>query len=112
MEPGFGKLCELRDIASDLQRNVRISWGLILAPNILCIIGVFTLGFGIAASVLTNNMAALGALLNGVRPMRKVAAYEAERRHLLELQLRQSGFLDAEQAPAEAAEARRSRGDL
>src|SRR5262249_28518436 len=95
MEPGLGKLCELRDIASELQRNVRISWGLILAPNILCIIGVFTLGFGIAASVLTNNVAALGALLNGVRAMRRVAAYEAERRHLLELQLRQSGFLDA-----------------
>ena len=95
MEPGLGKLCELRDIATELQRNVRISWGLILAPNILCIVGVFTLGFGIAASVLTNNVAALGALLNGVRPMRKVAAYEAERRHLLELQLHQSGFFDA-----------------
>jgi len=52
-------------------RNVNISWGLILAPNILCIVGVFTLGFGIAASVLTNNVAALGALANGVRPMRK-----------------------------------------
>ena len=97
MEPGLGKLCELRDIAGDLQQNVRISWGLILAPNILCIVGVFTLGFGIAASVLTNNVAALGALLNGVRPMRKVAAYEAERRHLLELQLHQSGFFDAAQ---------------
>jgi heavy metal translocating P-type ATPase len=101
MEPGLGKLCELRDIAGDLQRNVRISWGLILVPNILCIVGVFTLGFGIAASVLTNNVAALGALINGVRPMRKVAAYEAERRHLLELQLHQSGFLDAAQVPAE-----------
>src|SRR5262249_50723347 len=97
---------------SELQRNVRISWGLILAPNILCIIGVFTLGFGIAASVLTNNVAALGALLNGVRPMRRVAAYEAERRHLLELQSRRSGFLDVEQAPAEAVEGRRSGGDL
>jgi heavy metal translocating P-type ATPase len=95
MEPGLSKLCELRDIATELQRNVRISWGLILAPNILCIVGVFTLGFGIAASVLTNNVAALGALLNGVRPMRKVAAHEAERRHLLELQLHQSGFFDA-----------------
>jgi Cu2+-exporting ATPase len=90
MEPGLGKLCELLDIASDLQRNVRLSWGLILAPNMLCIVGVFTLGFGIGASVLTNNVAALGALLNGVRPMRKVAAHEAERRHLLELQLRQA----------------------
>jgi Cu2+-exporting ATPase len=110
MEPGLGKLCELHDVASDLQRNVRVSWGLILAPNILCIAGVFTLGFGIAASVLTNNVAALAALINGVRPMRKVAAYEADRRHLLELQLRQSGFLDAVHLPAEA-EGRRDRGD-
>ena len=30
-----------------------------------------------------------------MRPMRKVAAYEAKRRQLLELQLRQSGFFDA-----------------
>ncbi len=105
MEPGLGKLCELRDIASDLQRNVRISWGLILGPNILCVVGVFTLGFGIAASVLTNNVAALGALGNGVRPMRKVAAYEAERRHLLELQLRESGFLVPPQTPADKGEA-------
>jgi heavy metal translocating P-type ATPase len=111
MEPGLGKLCELLDIAGDLQRNVRISWGLILVPNILCIVGVFTLGFGIAASVLTNNVAALGALINGVRPMRKVAAVEAERRHLLELQLHQSGFLDAAQVPADEAEGRRNLAD-
>ena len=104
MEPGLAKLCELHDIAGDLQRNVRISWGLILGPNILCIVGVFTLGFGIAASVLTNNVAALGALANGVRPMRKVAALEAERRHLLELQLRESGFLDAAQELIEVVE--------
>ena len=70
---------------------------MILAPNILCIVGVFTMGFGIIASVVTNNVAALAALANGVRPMRKVAALEAERRHLLELQLRESGFLDAAQ---------------
>jgi Cu2+-exporting ATPase len=70
---------------------------------------VFTLGFGIFASVLTNNVAALGALLNGVRPMRKVAAFEAERRHLLELQLRQAGFFDEELA--EANEDQRDRSD-
>ena len=66
---------------------------------------MFTFGFGIAASVLTNNVAALGALGNGVRPMRKVAAYEAERRYLLELQLRASGFLDSAQTPVEASNA-------
>ncbi len=94
MEPNLGKLCELLDIARDLESNVRKSWVLILIPNITCIVGAFTLGFGIAASVFTNNVAALAALANGLLPMRKVAALEAERRHLLELQLRESGFLD------------------
>ncbi len=111
MEPGLGKLCELLDIAANLRRNVRTSWGLILVPNILCVVGVFTLGFGIAASVLTNNVAALGALINGVWPMRKVAAHEAERRHLLELQLHQSGFLDATQVPAAEVEGMRDLAD-
>jgi heavy metal translocating P-type ATPase len=91
MEPGLGKLCELFDIARDLERNVQTSWTLILAPNILCIIGAFTLGFGIPVSVLTNNVAALGALANGVRPMRKVAALEATRRRAMEMQLRDRG---------------------
>jgi P-type E1-E2 ATPase len=93
MEQGLGKLCELRDIARDLERNVRNSWIMIIIPNVTCILGVFTLGFGIGASVVTNNVAALGALANGLWPMRKVAQLEAERRHLFELQLRQSGFL-------------------
>jgi heavy metal translocating P-type ATPase len=93
MEQGLGKLCELRDIARDLERNVRNSWIMILVPNIACIVGVFTLGFGIGASVVTNNVAALGALANGLWPMRKVAQLEAERRHMFEMQLRESGFL-------------------
>jgi Cu2+-exporting ATPase len=69
MEQGLGKLCELRELALDLETNVRMSWALILAPNIGCIVGVFTLGFGIGMSVLTNKVAALAALANGVRPM-------------------------------------------
>jgi hypothetical protein len=96
MEQSLGKLCELHDIARDLQRNVRNSWLMILAPNIACIAGVFTLGFGIGASVFTNNVAALGALANGLLPMRKVAQLEAERRHMLEMELRQSGILRAQ----------------
>jgi heavy metal translocating P-type ATPase len=104
MEQGLGKLCELRDIACDLERNVRNSWIMILVPNIACILGVFTLGFGIGASVATNNVAALGALANGLWPMRKVAQLEAERRHMFEMQLRESGFLlvdGSQPAPAE-----------
>jgi len=93
MEQSLGKLCELRDIARDLDRNVRNSWLMILGPNLACIGGVFTLGFGIGASVVTNNIAALAALANGLLPMRRVAQLEAERRHILEMELRQSGLL-------------------
>ena len=110
MEQGLGKLCELRDIARDLERNVRNSWIMILVPNITCVAGVFTLGFGIGASVVTNNVAALGALANGLLPMRKVAQLEAERRHQFEMQLRQSGFLlvdGAQPAPADPVRQRR-----
>jgi Cu2+-exporting ATPase len=93
MEQSLGKLCELRDIARDLERNVRNSWLMILGPNLACIAGVFTLGFGIGASVVTNNIAALGALANGLLPMRRVAQLEAERRHIIEMELRQNGLL-------------------
>jgi hypothetical protein len=58
---------------------------MILAPNIACIAGVFTMGFGIMTSVLTNNVTALAALANGVLPLRKVAQLEAERQHRLEI---------------------------
>jgi P-type E1-E2 ATPase len=85
LEEGLAKLCELRDIARDLDRNVKRSWSMILAPNIACIVGVFTMGFGIMTSVVTNNVAALAALGNGVLPLRKVAQIEAERRHRLEM---------------------------
>ena len=86
------KLCELRDLAQAMERNVRNSWKMIIVPNVVCVAGVFTLGFGIGASVVTNNVAALGALANGVWPMRKVAHLEAERRHRLEMELKLAGY--------------------
>ena len=93
LEEGLSKLCDLRDISRDLDHNVRRSWRLILAPNIACIAGVFTLGFGIMASVITNNVAALAALGNGMLPLRKIAQIEAEKRHQLEM--RQSYALES-----------------
>jgi Cu2+-exporting ATPase len=85
MEQGLSKLCDLRDIARDLDRNVKRSWGMILVPNIACIVGVFTMGFGIMASVVTNNVAAIGALANGMLPLRKIAQIEAEKKHEQEM---------------------------
>jgi Cu2+-exporting ATPase len=77
MEEGLSKLCDLRDIARDLDRNVKRSWQLILAPNGLCIAGAFTMGFGVMMSVLTNNVAALAALGNGMLPLRRIAQAQA-----------------------------------
>jgi len=65
---------------------------------------VFTLGFGIGMSVVTNNVAALAALAHGLLPMRKVAQLEAERRHLLDMELRQSGFMIANDLQTSRAE--------
>ena len=96
MEQGLGKLCELHDIAGQLNRNVRNSWAIILSLNLSCITGVFTLGFGIGASVVTNNVAGLLALANGLLPMRKVAQIEAERRHIREIELQRGRFVHEE----------------
>ena len=106
LEEGLAKLCELRDIARELDHNVKRSWLMILAPNIACIVGVFTMGFGIMTSVVTNNVAALAALANGVLPLRKVAQIEAERRHRLEKSQAHALERNAVPTPAPAADRR------
>jgi P-type E1-E2 ATPase len=114
LEQGLGKLCELYDIAAGLDRNIRNSWFMILGLNLSCIAGVFTLGFGIGASVVTNNVAGLSALANGLSPMRKVAQIEAERRQVREMELRRGGFLLGERSdapPPEPGETRAADGD-
>jgi len=80
LEGGLSKLCDLRDIARDLDRNVNRSWSMILAPNVTNVVGVFTMGFGIMTSVVTNNVCALVALGNALLPLRKIARAESERR--------------------------------
>ena len=105
LEEGLAKLCELRDIARDLDHNVKRSWSMILGPNIACIAGVFTMGFGIMASVVTNNVAVLAALANGMLPLRKVAQIEAERRHRMEMS--QTYALERNALHASAAQADR-----
>jgi len=78
MEESLARICELRDIARSLDQNVARSWTLILIPNLLCIAGAFTMGFGVMASVITNNVAALAALANGMLPLRRIAQERLE----------------------------------
>jgi Cu2+-exporting ATPase len=92
LEGGLSKLCELRDIARNLDRNVNRSWSMIVAPNVSNVIGVFTMGFGIMSSVLTNNVAALAALANGLLPLRRFSGSPADQTRRLRI------------APSEVAE--------
>ena len=52
---------------------------MIVAPNVTNVIGVFTMGFGVMTSVLTNNVSALVALANGLLPLRKIGRPESDR---------------------------------
>lgn len=85
LEEGLSKLGDLIDTARDLDRNLRRGRAIILAPNLACVAGVFTMGLGLLASVAINNAAALLALVQAVWPLREVAELEAERRHRLQL---------------------------
>jgi len=87
MQEGLRGLCSLFDIARGLERNVNRSWKLILVPNSLCILGVFTLGFGLWHSVVFNEVSILLSFLNGVLPFRKVADLQADRELEMELVL-------------------------
>ena len=79
MEESLARLCDFLDISRRLDHNVKRSWGMIILPNALCIAGAFTMGFGIMASVLTNNVAAIAALANGMLPLRDVARLQAQK---------------------------------
>ncbi|MBV8612260.1 MAG: heavy metal translocating P-type ATPase, partial [Acetobacteraceae bacterium] len=69
LEGNLRRMCELFDIARDLHRNVSQSWGVIRAANGICVAGVFLAGFDIWHSVFFNNVSALGALGNSLRPL-------------------------------------------
>ncbi|MDR3639132.1 MAG: HAD-IC family P-type ATPase [Isosphaeraceae bacterium] len=81
----LGGLLALEGIARDLDRSVKRTWSVTLAPNVACVIGVFTMGFGLMAAVVASQVAALAGLASGVLPLRHVARIEAQRRHRLEL---------------------------
>ena len=96
-----GLLLDWLDVARGLRRNLRRIGPLILLPHVACVVGAFTMGFGLLASVATNNLAVLAALGQAALPMARVAQLEAERRHRLEFSraVAAGGSLDDAIAP-------------
>ncbi|WP_244395898.1 heavy metal translocating P-type ATPase [Beijerinckia indica] len=82
MEESLIKLLQLRDVSTELQRNINVSWALILVPNLICIGGAFFAGFGVMHSMVFNQIGGLLALGNGLMPLRKVAKIRAEKEKL------------------------------
>jgi Cu2+-exporting ATPase len=85
MQDSLSQLLDVIDISRALDRNIMVSWRLILVPNALCIAGAFFLGFGVMASVLANNVAAIAALLNGLRPLGALTGPPRNQRSLVAL---------------------------
>ncbi len=85
LDRDLSRLGDLFDVSRNLGRDVRRTWAIVLVPNIACVAGAFTMGFGLMVSVVVNNLAALGALASFVPTLREVAQLEAERRHRQEI---------------------------
>jgi cation transport ATPase len=102
MEESLHRLCELLDISRELDLNVRRIKYMILIPKAFCVVGVFTMGFGIMASVLTNNLAAMGVFANGMLPLHRILNERAQKEARLELTLAMSQFLRGEVNPVPA----------
>lgn len=79
LEGNLSRVPELYSISRMLHHNVQRSWQMILVPNLICVAGVFTMGFGVFHSVLTNNVAALAALANGLLPLQRAARLKQEK---------------------------------
>lgn len=84
MDENLGKMIELLDVSRDLHRVVNRCWALIVVPNLLCIAGAFVAGFGVAHSMVFNQIGGILAVGNGLLPLRRAAKVRAakERRAL------------------------------
>lgn len=85
LDGDLSRLCDLFDASRNLGRDVRRAWAIVLVPNVACVVGAFTMGFGLLVSVAVNNLAALGALASSAVGLREAAQLEAERRHRQEI---------------------------
>lgn len=85
MEESLAKLCYLVDVSKALAQNIKTSWKMIVIPNIVCVAGVFTMGFGLWHSVLFGNGSIIAAMINGIMPLQKFAQIQKEKGKELEI---------------------------
>ena len=78
MEESLEKLLQLHDVATDLQRNIKRSWNMIVGANAICIVGALFGNFGVMHSMVFNQIGGLLAVGNGLLPLRKVSALQRE----------------------------------
>jgi Cu2+-exporting ATPase len=92
MEASLAKLCYLVDISKALEQNIKTSWKMIVIPNIVCVAGVFTMGFGLWHSVLLCNVSIIAAMINGIMPLHKLVQAQKEKAKGLEIALQSSSL--------------------
>jgi Cu2+-exporting ATPase len=92
MEASLAKLCYLVDISKALEQNIKTSWKMIVIPNIVCVAGVFTMGFGLWHSVLLCNVSIIAAMVNGIMPLHKLVQTQKEKAKELEIALQYSSL--------------------
>ncbi len=72
MDGGLSKMMALYEISQNLKINVDRSYKLIVVPNTLCIFGAMFGVFGLAHSIIMNNIANLMATFHGTLPLKYV----------------------------------------
>jgi Cu2+-exporting ATPase len=82
MEESLEKLLEIHDVATDLQRNIKRSWRMIVGANAICIAGALFGNFGVMHSMVFNQIGGLLAVGNGLLPLRKAAQLQRQKDEL------------------------------
>jgi len=82
MDESLEKLLEIHDVATDLQRNIKRSWRMIVGANAICIAGAIFGNFGVMHSMVFNQIGGLAAVANGLLPLRKAARLQRQKDEL------------------------------
>ena len=69
MDQSLKQLCPLIDLAREYDANLKSSYSIILAPAILCISGVFFLGFGLVQSTMLGQAGLLAGVASSMWPL-------------------------------------------